>query len=144
MSRSISHWLSQITDLKTNPVERLQDQHQHHLPSCFVPYQPPECLEGKILKVIGETDAEGRLDGEVEIFYKNGDYFWGWYKDGVREGEGSLVLASGDHFLGRYSRGKLHGLVTETIDFSEFHNIRREVFYQATFLKLKNSVLINI
>ena len=108
----------------------------HLLPSSFAPSQPAGSDEVNILKVIGETDAAGKLDGEVEIFYENGDYFWGWYSHGVREGEGSLVENSGDHYLGKYSRGKLHGLVTETVDFSDFHNIRREVFYQAIFIFL--------
>ena len=48
----------------------------------------------------------------------------------MREGEGSLVENSGDHYLGKYRKGRLQGLVTETVDFSDFHNIRREVFYQ--------------
>ena len=43
----------------------------------------------------------------------------------------SLVENSGDHYLGKYRRGRLHGLVTETLDFSDFHNISREVFYEA-------------
>ena len=73
----------------------------------------------------------GRLEGEVELFYDNGDYFWGWYSHGVRQGEGSLVSRAGDHYLGHYTAGKLDGLVTETIDFADFHNITREVFYKA-------------
>ena len=128
---SISEWLAEITDHRTNIVERLQEKYQHLFPSCYAPSQLAKSGEVDILKVIGETDAAGNLDGEVEIFYENGDYFWGWLSRGVREGEGSLVKNSGDHYLGKYRKGKLQGLVTETVDFSDFHNISREVFYQA-------------
>ena len=131
VSASISEWLREVTDHRTDIVERMQEKHKHLLPSCFAPSQLAGSEEVDILKVIGQTDAAGNLDGEVEIFYKNGDYFWGWYSHGVREGEGSLVENSGDHYLGKYRRGRLHGLVTETVDFSDFHNISREVFYEA-------------
>ena len=143
MSASISEWLAEITDHRSSTVERLQDKYKHLLPSCFAPSKQARSDEMNILKVIGETDAAGNLEGEVEIFYENGDYFWGWYSHGVREGEGSLVENSGDHYLGKYSRGTLHGLVTETVDFSDFHNIRREVFYQAIFSYFYTSVLLN-
>ena len=130
-ANSISTWLRRITDPEINIVEILQDQHHHDLPQ---PLQQVECEDqGEILKVIGERDEEGLLDGEVEMFYKNGDYFWGGYRHGVREGAASLVTSSGDHFLGTFSRGLLDGLVTETLDFADFHNITREVFYKVRF-----------
>jgi hypothetical protein len=34
--------------------------------------------------VLGERDELGRLHGEVEIFYQNGDYFWGDLQHGLR------------------------------------------------------------
>jgi hypothetical protein len=34
--------------------------------------------------VLGERDAAGKLHGEVEIFYQNGDYFWGDLHHGIR------------------------------------------------------------
>ena len=85
--------------------------------------------------MVGEKDEEGRLEGEVEIFYQNGDYFWGRYSGGVREGPASLVTRAGDHYLGTYSRGQLDGLVTETLDFADLHNITREVFYKVRSLR---------
>ena len=140
MSASLAGWLDQITDHRTRAVERFQENFQHLLPPCTAPSPSAQSEDLKVLKVIGETDAAGNLEGEVEIFYENGDYFWGWYSQGVREGQGSLVKNSGDHYLGKYINGRLQGLVTETVDFSEFHNISREVFYEVILSNFYTSV----
>lgn len=131
VSRSISRWLAEVADTETNIVQTLQEEYQHLLPSCCPDQAAQTEDQGPAWKVIGERDDVGRLEGEVELFYDNGDYFWGWYSHGVRQGEGSLVSRAGDHYLGHYTAGKLDGLVTETIDFADFHNITREVFYKA-------------
>ena len=48
--------------------------------------------ESEAVKIIGERDVEGRLHGECEIHYGNGDYFWGHLHHGCKQGTGRLVL----------------------------------------------------
>ena len=38
---------------------------------------------------------------QVEIYYSNGDYFWGDCVHGVKEGSASVVLSNGDNLMGR-------------------------------------------
>ena len=54
-------------------------------------------------------------DGEVEIYFPNGDYFWGYIRDGMKEGPASVVLQSGETLEGNFERDKLEGLVVETL-----------------------------
>ena len=42
----------------------------------------------------------------------------------VQEGTASLVFRSGDHILGTFSNGRLDGLVQETLEFCDLHNVR--------------------
>ena len=73
--------------------------------------------EEKVLQLVGDRDSKGRPHGEVnllnkwfvkfalssqvEIYYANGDYFWGDCVHGVKEGLASVVLANGDNLMGR-------------------------------------------
>lgn len=41
------------------------------------------------------------MTSQVEIYYANGDYFWGDCVHGVKEGLASVVLANGDNLMGR-------------------------------------------
>jgi len=66
----------------------------------------------------------------VEIYYSNGDYFWGDCVHGVKEGSASVVLSNGDNLMGRFLDGRLEGLVTETIGFCDRDNVTREVYYR--------------
>ena len=65
---------------------------------------------------ISPNDEQGKLDGEAEVHYNNGDYFSGHFKHGSIEGEGSLLEKTGDKFLGIFSSGLLTGLVREELD----------------------------
>lgn len=56
---------------------------------------------------------------EVEIYYENGDYFWGDLEAGQRAGLASLVLGNGDSFMGRFKDNQLDGFVQETIGFCD-------------------------
>ena len=38
----------------------------------------------------------------MEIYYTNGDYFWGDCVHGVKEGLASVVLKNGDNLMGRW------------------------------------------
>ena len=46
-----------------------------------------------------------------------------------------MVFRSGDHILGTFSNGRLDGLVQETLEFCDLHNVRRDVFYKDQSLK---------
>ena len=85
-----------------------------------------------VREIIGETDENGELHGEVEIFYTNGDYLWTDFNHGIKEGSASLVYKSGDHILGHFKNDRLSGSVLETIDYCDHHNVKREVQYQVS------------
>ena len=42
----------------------------------------------------------------MEIYYTNGDYFWGDCVHGVKEGLASVVLKNGDNLMGRWTQFK--------------------------------------
>ena len=120
-------WTKDILDPDSNIVKRLQDQFGKDLPQCTV---KTEEEHGKIVNVIGERDDDGNIHGEAEIFYENGDYFWGDFIHGVKEGSASIVLKNEDNYMGVFRNNKLEGFVTETIVFCDRDNVTREVFYQ--------------
>ena len=35
-------------------------------------------------RLLGDTDSEGNIHGEAEIFYDNGDYVWADFCHGVK------------------------------------------------------------
>ena len=82
-ARELREWLVQISDPKTTVIKRLFEAESENDNDDTVKYD--EC-EKEILKVIGERNVQGRLDGECEIFFKNGDYFWGHFVDGIKQG----------------------------------------------------------
>ena len=126
-AKELREWLAQISDPKTNVIQKLFDAESYDdNDEDIIRYDE---REKEIHKIIGERNAQGRLDGECEIFYKNGDYFWGHFVDGIKHGnkdqvspnpltecvagEASVVLGNGDHTLGHYEGGRLHGVVRE-------------------------------
>ena len=82
-ARELREWLVQISDPKTTVIKRLFEAESENDNDDTVKYD--EC-EKEVLKVIGERNVQGRLDGECEIFFKNGDYFWGHFVDGIKQG----------------------------------------------------------
>ena len=53
------------------------------------------------------TSLYGELHNDlvqVEIYYTNGDYFWGDCVHGVKEGLASVVLKNGDNLMGRWTQ----------------------------------------
>ena len=109
-ARQFKDWLLMVGDHKhrsffSDNMEDLDDVDASDIIKC-----------NTIVKIIGDRDEAGDLDGEVEEFYENGDYFWGHYHHGVRQGEASMVLRNGDHYLGSYDAGVLTGLVREEVE----------------------------
>ena len=64
----------------------------------------------------GDYDQQGKLHGEAEIRYNNGDYFSGQFEHGSIEGKGGLIKRTGDKYYGMFSGGALTGLVREELD----------------------------
>jgi hypothetical protein len=60
--------------------QNVQSQYGDEIGACSLP--PPS--QPAVSSVLGERDELGRLHGEVEIFYQNGDYFWGDLQHGLR------------------------------------------------------------
>jgi len=138
-------WVTKITDPASRVVHELQEQFGKMLPDLPEEHLASSPSQGakevspgakevkkgeKVLQLVGERDSQGRPHGEVEIYYANGDYFWGDCVHGVKEGLASVVLANGDNLMGRFRNGRLEGLVTETLSFCERDNVSREVFYR--------------
>ena len=108
--------------------QELQDAHQDSLPVNRLTHC--HCLPSGITKMEGELDEGGEAHGEVEIYYDNGDYFWGVCVHGVREGPATVTLRNGDTLEGNFSNDLLEGFVVETLSCNE-KNLRREVFYNS-------------
>jgi len=123
-------WVTRITDPASRVVHELQEQYGKMVPDLSEEeYSASKVTEEeKVLQLVGERDSKGQPHGEVEIYYANGDYFWGDCV-GVKEGLASVVLANGDNLMGRFRNGQLEGLVTETLSFCDRDNVSREVFY---------------
>ena len=129
ISQLIRKWLEEISSKDRNIVKELQNEFEAVFPSLSVSVIAEE-EERSVNKVIGDRDALGALHGEVEIFYACGDYVWADFVHGVKEGSASLVSKNGDHTLGSFKNGHLEGPVEETMDFCDFHNVKREVIYR--------------
>ena len=129
ISGFIKQWLSQISAQDMQIVKELQDGFEDKLPPLGISLVADE-ESRSVNKVIGDVDDHGNLHGEVEIFYDNGDYVWADYIQGVKEGSASLVFKNGDHILGSFRNGQLDGLVEETMDYCDYHNVKREVIYR--------------
>ena len=85
-ARELREWLVQISDPKTTVIKRqFEVESENNYDDDNKVNRYDEC-EKEILKVIGERNIQGKLDGECEIFYKNGDYFWGHFVDGIKQG----------------------------------------------------------
>ena len=133
VSQTIKLWLKEIMSSESSVFESIQEkydsssafsmEHMEHSPQINI-------SKSVIKKIIGETDSLGKLHGDVEIFYENGDYLWADFVHGIKEGSASIVYSNGDHYSGHFLHDKLNGLVIETLDFCDFNNIRREVFYK--------------
>ena len=85
-ARELREWLVQISDPKSSVIKRLFEAECHNDYDDDIKVNQYDESETHILKVIGERNVQGRLDGECEIFYKNGDYFWGHFVDGIKQG----------------------------------------------------------
>ena len=83
-ARELREWLTEISDPKTSVIQTLFHADCENDDDDNVT-QHDEC-ETEVLKVIGERNKHGRLNGECEVFYKNGDYFWGHFVDGIKHG----------------------------------------------------------
>ena len=130
-SEDIKTWLTQISSRDSSLFNDLQDTHtEDNSVTSF-----NELLHSEVKEILGDVDDIGKLHGDVEIFYENGDYLWADFIHGVKTGPASLVFHNGDHFQGDYKDDYLHGLVIETIDYCDLHNVRREVYYRVFFLK---------
>ena len=113
-------------DPNSNIVKELQESFGDTLPAC-------EMIVGDEIpadRIVGAKDESGKQHGETEIYYKNGDHFWGDYRHGLKEGMASVVLKNGDNFIGRFKDNHLDGFVVETVSFCERENVTREVFYK--------------
>lgn len=84
-ARELREWLTEISDPKSSAIQTLFNADSDNDDDDIVT-QPDECDEKEVLKVIGERNVQGRLHGECEVFYKNGDYFWGHFLDGIKHG----------------------------------------------------------
>ena len=88
-AKELREWLAEISDPKTRVIQTLfladSDNDDDNDNNNDV-IQHDEC-EKEVLKVIGERNVHGRLNGECEVFYKNGDYFWGHFVDGIKHGK---------------------------------------------------------
>ena len=96
-------------------VLKFQVKYEKLLPRCT---GNPES-EPKIRFVSGTRDEKNRFHGEAEIYYENGDYYWGDLEHGSREGMASLVFKNGDSLMGRFKDNQLQGFVQETISFCD-------------------------
>jgi len=128
-------WVTRITDPASRVVHELQEEYGKVLPDFIEERQATKEQQAglddqQVLQLVGERDSKGRPHGEVEIYYTNGDYFWGDCVHGVKEGLASVVLKNGDNLMGRFRNGLLEGFVTETLSFCERDNVSREVFYK--------------
>ena len=79
--------------------------------------------------IIYHNEDKHFLNGEAEIFYTNGDYFWGSICDGVKSGAASIVKMNGDMIDGHFVDDKLEGLVVENVTVGDYEGVKREVFY---------------
>ena len=127
VSESFAEWKKEIMDPSSNIVKKLQDQFGEELPKCKV---KADDEPSNIVSLIGERDEDGNIHGEAEIYYDNGDYFWGDFNHGVKEGQASVVLKNGDNYMGVFKENQLDGFVTESIEFCDRDNVTREVFYE--------------
>ena len=124
-AKYFNDWTRALANSDKEIVKELQENYGETFPECTVEQEP----EKTIVNFIGEKDEEGKMHGEVEINYENGDYFWGDYIHGVREGMASIVLKNGDNYVGNFRNGYLEGTVNETLTFCDRENVQREVYY---------------
>ena len=96
VSESFAEWKKEIIDPSSNIVKKLQDQFEEELPKCKAKADEEP---SNIVSLIGERDEDGNIHGEAEIYYDNGDYFWGDFNHGVKEGQASVVLKNGDYYM---------------------------------------------
>ena len=95
-ARELREWLAEISDPKTRVIQTLfladSDNDAHNDNNDVIKHDEFDECEKEVLKVIGERNVHGRLNGECEVFYKNGDYFWGHFVDGIKHGKYCLRL----------------------------------------------------
>ena len=64
-----------------------------------------ECYETE--KDIGEFyEISYVFHGKGRMTYRNGDMYWGEWKDGQRHGKGTYTLAYGRKYVGRFKNGE--------------------------------------
>ena len=86
-ARELQEWLQGAGDLGHNLVQEQEEESDEE-----EDLEDDVIEEAEAVKMIGERDVEGRLHGECEIHYGNGDYFWGHLHHGCKQGTGRLVL----------------------------------------------------
>ena len=71
-SEDIKTWLTQISSRDSSLFNDLQDTHtEDNSVTSF-----NELLHSEVKEILGDVDDIGKLHGDVEIFYENGDYLW--------------------------------------------------------------------
>ena len=74
--------------------------------------------------LIGLGQETGCISGDCENGYGtqtyNGDYYVGYFKDGMPHGERFFILVNGDKYVGEHKDGKRHGQGTYTFGKGEF------------------------
>jgi len=128
ISNILKDWLEKLTNKDTKILEDLHQQFGSNFPPCTT--FADVSTKTDVIEILGATDENGELHGDAEIFYKNGDYLWTDFNHGIKEGSASIVYKSGDHILGNFKNDRLSGLVNETLDYCDHHNVTREVQYQ--------------
>jgi len=130
VSKNFAEWTKQIMDPTSNIVKELQKEFCEYLPKFNAFANNAKTENHKIVTLIGGKDEAGNIHGEAEIYYDNGDYFWGDFNHGAKEGPASIVLKNGDNYMGEFKNNQLEGFVTEHIAFCDRDNVTREVFYR--------------
>ena len=72
-----------------------------------------ELLHSDVKEILGDVDDLGKLHGDVEIFYENGDYLWADFIHGVKTGpEGRVPLVQLPGVPDREGEGTNHSVFT--------------------------------
>ena len=95
-ARELREWLTEISDPKTSVIQTLFHADCENDDDDNVTQHDESENEKEVLKVIGERNKQGQLNGECEVFYKNGDYFWGHFVDGIKHG---IIMCLSFHSL---------------------------------------------
>ena len=59
------------------------------------------------MKYVGETNSDGKPNGQGSYTYADGSTYAGEWKDGKRNGQGTYTGADGTTYTGEWKDGKL-------------------------------------